>query len=290
MTLAAIAISMIISACGGEQGETGSSPVAGFFPERVDAIDLVRNSSIDTYVGDSLYEYINGGAELYHLYGFELVSTASYSRVSSEIILDIYQFENAVGCFGLYSMLRPDEPTGVQFGVEGFSSTTSTDFVKGRYLIRLTTFEASAASTENMSALAAALDQALPGADELPQKFALFPTADRIPYSDKIHAEAFLGHQFLTDVYTRDYRFNDQVVTMLLTEDANGEKLAAWRQIDGVSESGSEPFAPGEAVLLQDDYYGDILAGRVGDYFIGIVNYQPDQQQILADWMSSLLR
>ncbi|MFH2055118.1 MAG: DUF6599 family protein [bacterium] len=288
LVLIAIAMGLIIAACGGEPAEQETSPVAGFFPAKLAAVDLERNSSIDTHIGDSLYSYIDGGAELYHEYGFELVSTASYALAETDIILDVYQFADAVGAYGLYSRLRPDWPESANLGIESFASPTSIDFVKGKYLVRLTTFEASEALAVAMQKLGQSVEQGLQGTVELPPLFSRFPDRVVIPSSRQYYAIDYLGHDFLDEVYACAYSWGEKEFTLFLTEDANGQKLAKFGVLPGIEKTDASPFPGGESLVLNDDYYGQIIAARVGDYLVGIINFSTGLEQLIAEWGDSL--
>jgi hypothetical protein len=72
------------------------------------------------FVGDSLWEYINGGAELYHTYEFVDVATAYYLQDSTEIVVDIYRFATPDDAYGMYTQLRPGGPGTMNYGIEGF--------------------------------------------------------------------------------------------------------------------------------------------------------------------------
>ena len=62
------------------------------------------------YHRDTLFEYINGGAELYLTYDFKEVFVRRYTdRADSEIILEIYDMRRSAEAFGIFSIEREDE-------------------------------------------------------------------------------------------------------------------------------------------------------------------------------------
>lgn len=287
-TVVAAVLVLLLASCGGETATEETAGLSQYFPEKLATADLERNSSVDTYVGDSLYAYINGGAELYHEYGFDKVSTASYVVGEENIILDIYQFDDALGAFGLFSRLRPDWPEPANLGVESFASPTSIDFVKGDYLVRLTSFSENQPLAVAMQALAQTVEQKLPGTVDPPSLLAKFPDQVEANNAGVYYAGDYLGHGFLDQVYLRDYQWGEKEFTLFLTEDPGGEKVSAFAGLPDIVKSDSGPFPESESLVLDDSYYGRIVVTSTGGYLIGIVNFTTGLEQLLAEWSSSL--
>ena len=72
----------------------------------------------EQYNRNTLFEYINGGAELYLAYDFQQALVRRYTGPNNaEIILDIYDMGNSEDAFGIFSVERQDEDIGiVRFG------------------------------------------------------------------------------------------------------------------------------------------------------------------------------
>lgn len=277
-----------VLSCTEEPKDPETNLLVSYFPGEVTGFGIVRSGAIESFVGDSLYEYIDGGAELYHEYNFEQVSTAEYKVQKEELILDMYQFADPVGAFGLYSRLRPDHADFINFGVEGYTSSTSLDFVKDEFLVRITAFDSSKTSRDGMEALAAALDDVLPGVKTPPPLFANFPTDSMVAHSQKIFAHAFLEHPFLDSVYTVDYSWDTLTFTLLLAPDAHAARYKEWAALPGAEVLDKAPLEEGHAAIVKDDYYGEIIAGPTAGYLIGMLGYRPELRQFLADWTASL--
>ena len=51
-----------------------------------------------------MYEYINGGAEIYHEYGFRQVLMQDFkSRSGKAVSLEIFEMEDAESAYGIYT-------------------------------------------------------------------------------------------------------------------------------------------------------------------------------------------
>lgn len=284
----------LLAACGGQkeapQPAAETCVTAELFPEGIDSLNLIRTSPVRTFEGQALYEHINGGAEVYHQYQFVEVATAYYRRDEVEVALDIFRFANSDMAYGLFTTLRPPQPALVPLGVEGLSSPTSVDFVKGFFVVRVTGYEESVASATTIDLLARAVNDTLPGTTEPPQVFSHFPADSRVPGTNKLHAEAYLGRSFLRNVYTRDYVIAGDTVTLFLSDDELGEKLAAWRSQADDSSTGSLPFTTENGICVPDSYYGTIMAAASGEFLAGVVSYEDRHLEVVRDWLETLAR
>jgi hypothetical protein len=68
----------------------------------------------EDYVGDDLFIYINGGAEIYHEYGFGQVSVRRYERGEERVSVEIYTM--AESAFGIYSFSRSQGGRQLELG------------------------------------------------------------------------------------------------------------------------------------------------------------------------------
>ena len=295
LTAVAIATLAILVGCGEKGGGDGAGDKdgGGLFPARIASGGLQRVAEPRTFVGDSLWEYIDGGAEIYHSYGFVDVSTAEYKAAAVEIVADVYRFATPEEAYGLYSYMRPDDPQVLDLGVQGYFTGQTLEFVKGDRIVRLTGFVESAATTAALDSLAGHFDAAIAGTTARPATLALFPADGMIPNTDKMVAAAFLGQAELRQVYTCDYIFGEQTVTLFLSEDKSGAKFLRWRE--DVARGGNVvetpaglPYDEGYYLAVNDDFYGLIVGGLCSGYLAGAINFSPGFQTRLTDWLQSL--
>lgn len=281
----------LVLACGGasEKPKAAAGTPAGIL-ELVDIADIVKTSQVETYVGESLYEYINGGAELFHQYDFVEVSTADFKSDEQEIVADIYQFSSSNNAYGLYSMIRPESIEIIKIGVQGFASETSFDFVKDKFIVRLVCYDGTPEALEVMRKLATQIESVISGVSELPVMFGLFPLENRVENSEKIVAEAYLGQAGLDDVYTVDYIFDTETVQMFISADDDGAKFNILAESSVISADDMKsvkdlPFNTGKVVVLEDPYSGKILAGLKDDKLAGVVGYAEQIKPVVNDWL-----
>ena len=282
-----LAIIGLVFGCSGEKSTTGTQTTTDFLTEKVN--DVSRSSEVSLYEGQSLWEYIDGGAEVYHQYGFVEVATAYYKLGEAEITADIYLFDSPAHAFGLLSTLMPPEPQLVEFGALGFKSPTSIDFIKGPYLVRLTGYDESEQTGSAIQTLAESLAVRVPGTAELPAELTSFPDSGRVAASEKLLARSYLGQAFLTEVYAVDYTLDGDRFTLFMSDDTSGEKFLQWSAAVGDRAGIAEglPYDGGRSFKTVNSYYGEIVAGLKAGRLMGVVGYTGRLQGFVTDWLNS---
>jgi len=90
----------------------------------------------EVYIGDDLFIYINGGAEIYHEYGFVQVAVQRYVRGGDSISVEIYTMDG--DAFGIYSFARSSSGHAVKLGNGGTSADYYLHFWSGPELAAIT--------------------------------------------------------------------------------------------------------------------------------------------------------
>ncbi len=287
-----IAAALLLS-CGGDKQATREA-AADFLPGEFSAISLKRTSQVRTFEGQNLWEYINGGAELYHNYSFMEVATADYKKDSVEIVADVYRFNSGVNAYGLYSMLRPEDAEVIRLGTEGYLSPSSIQFVRGPYLVRVVAYDDSDETSLALVNLAYALNKLFVAAQTPPEAFSLFPDSGRIAHTDKYWARSFLGQTFLTGVYSREHILDTTHVTLFVSPSEADSKALAWSNLAGKLQKlqpapDGLPFDGDSGFLTEDGYYGEIVVGIRGGRLVGMVGYRDDYKPFLQQWLGGLM-
>ncbi len=84
----------------------------------------------------TLFDYIDGAAELYLAYGFQSLAVRRLEKANHPpIILELYQMETAEDAFGVFSFERQDEEVGV--GQDSEYGGGLLRFWKGRYFVAI---------------------------------------------------------------------------------------------------------------------------------------------------------
>lgn len=89
----------------------------------------------NVYTGEALFEYIDGGAELYLEYNFKQVAIREYSNdAGSSLTIEVYEMDSPENAYGLYSFdTRGEHPA---IGQDATYSFGLLKFWKGRFFCR----------------------------------------------------------------------------------------------------------------------------------------------------------
>jgi hypothetical protein len=287
--LSVVLLASVLS-CGGPHDGSQAQGPARFLPRSIAQTGWSRPPELSKFSGDSLFQYIDGAAEMYHKYDFVDVNVAEYSRYDDEITVDLYRFGSPDMAFGMYTTLRPDESETIDLGVTGFCFGPSLVFVRGRYMVGLTGYDESGVVISGLRTIAAAVDSLLPGKTELPRMFALLPRPGYLPHTEKVLAESFLGRGFLTDVYTADYGLAGDTVTLFVTDDESGQKLLRWSEITPSPERFTDLPFDSDGLAVSDAWHGLVVAGPRAGKLAGIVGYSVSHRDFLTAWLDSFPR
>lgn len=84
----------------------------GFYPAPGQDIPEINKKDIagliikrnDSFDGESLWGYMNGGADIYLEYGFDILRVQEFESEGETIKLELFKMENPVSAFGIYSI------------------------------------------------------------------------------------------------------------------------------------------------------------------------------------------
>ena len=151
------------------------------------------------YTKKTLFEHIDGQAELFFKYGFQKSVFAIYQKKKSpenQVELDIYDMGNILQAFGIFSRFRnEDQPIGI--GLDSFSDDRFASFYKGKYFVMLYATESNPSILKQLAMTISLkiLDRSNP-----PKEIDYFPKNGLKSGSIQYFPEGLLGHQFLKRV------------------------------------------------------------------------------------------
>ena len=72
------------------------------------------DGKIETYDRDSVYKYMDGGAEVYIEYGMKSLRVQRYAKKDEPpIVFDLFEMDSAAGAYGAFTFEREDEEAGI---------------------------------------------------------------------------------------------------------------------------------------------------------------------------------
>lgn len=158
-----------------------------------EAAGWAKQRSMQRYEGEALYEYIDGGAEIYHEYGFERVVVQDYaSAAGKSVSLEIFLMTSPAAAYGMYTFKTDSKGRRVRIGTDAQLADYYLNFWKGRYLVTLTGFDDSDETRRGLLAVARTVDSHIQAKGEKPGIVNLLPEEDLVSQSRK-YFEGILG-------------------------------------------------------------------------------------------------
>jgi uncharacterized protein DUF6599 len=140
--------------------ENNDSNLLSFCPFKGEIENWQPDGDSEIAVGEDLYLVINGGAEIYHEYGFKNAIFQTYSKsTGNSINLEIYEMESNAAAFGMYSFKTGKEGIPLKLGYTGLLETYYLNFWKGNYLVTLTSMKTDTSCIADLKKLANSVDK-----------------------------------------------------------------------------------------------------------------------------------
>jgi len=286
------------------EASSWAMPLESLIPKK----DIPRGWSLihgpQTYTRKTLFERINGQAELYFKYGFRKSVFAVFQSKENredQIEVDIYEMESVLQAFGVFSRFRnEDRPGG--FGLESSLDDHSALFYQGRYFVILYAPEPNQEILRKFSKLISLKisDPSLP-----PREIGYFSENGLKPGSIQYFSEGLLGHQFLGRGFQGTYvekaggqaEDEKKEFKLFLAIFQNSQKAndALKDFKDDLSKKGkvsSGSMAESETRVLkgEDPYQGKVMVVQKGPYLLGIVGFEKEEdgENRLAEFMKKV--
>jgi hypothetical protein len=269
---------------------SGTTPMESLVPNTAPEGWALRGAPA-AYTRETLFEHIDGQAELFLQYGFEKSVFTIYRNVNSsdnKIDVDIYDMGNPLQAFGVFSRFRQEEsPAGI--GLDSYLDDRYALFYKGKYFVVL---QSSDPNPSILKRLAQEIESGISDNSGPPKEIGYFPKNGLRPGSIEYFPDGLLGHQFLKRGFKAAYVEDDQ--TKATSEDRDfrlflsifqnsQEALNAMRLFKdhlskkgSVSEAISTQFGP-DAFTGVDPYQGKTIIVQKGPYLIGAVGFEQDK-------------
>lgn len=234
----------------------------------------------NVYTKDTLSDRVNGEAELYFPYGFDLLDSARYAhkdRPDVAMEADVYTMGSVLDAFGVYANYRRADDTAVAIGAEGTVSSSQLLFYQDRYFVRLQASGTSRLDPEVLSACGRALSQNLPPHTSRPGELDALMIPPVVRGSERYVAQSLLGYRFLRRGLIADAVLGGGTVRIFLVpeESPDAGQAAFDRYRSSLQTSGQDVAvkeAPDRIIMsAMDPLYGAVVVARWDRYLIGII-------------------
>jgi hypothetical protein len=231
------------------------------------------SSEIQTFSPKTLYEYINGAADLYLASDFEELKVAEYGNgKKASVVVEAYRHRTPRDAFGIYSQERPPEGNFISIGAQGYIDKNILNFICGSYYVKLNSFDTGAEDREILQAIAKKVADSLGEKGGLPPLLSAFPPDGKKRNSEKYLTRNFLGYAFFNSAYSADYEVAGKTFKLFLIEaaDKNESKSTIQKYLRQVKTTERE-VTEGR-YTVSDPHHGVIDLFWKGAYIWGAVD------------------
>jgi Family of unknown function (DUF6599) len=223
------------------------------------------------YSPDNLFEYMDGNAEGYLLYGFVQLMGVTCKSGENTLVIDVSEMTDPDAAYGIFTSNRDPNRPDVKIGMAGQIMPRRGVFVKGSYYVEI------AASPENdhtpaLRAFMSAMETKIDGQNALPEAIAWFPTENLT--SLRLIPESVLGIRPLKRGYVAEYKEGKAFLVLETSPASASAVMNKLRQ--RYPEARPEALAD-EALTIQDKYLGGVCFFRKGRFIAGYANL-PDPE------------
>lgn len=245
--------------------------------------DWTLKDPVRFYDKESLFEHINGEAELFIPYGFDLLATATYvNKADPEVwlIADVYRMATLLDAFGVYANYRRSSSTGVDMGAEGFLGSSQAMFYQDRYFVRLQVTGATGLKPDVFLACGRAISGKLPRRSARPAELELLYLPDLVPGTERYLPHSLLGYAFFRRGLIADAVSDGKSMQVFLVlADSPQAARTTWEQYHAYLKAEGrnlrETATPqGTSLTADDPLYGTVLAEHSSRYVMGAVRVQ----------------
>jgi hypothetical protein len=251
-----------------------------------------------TYTPETLFEYIDGGAESFLQFDFQELASATYAsdgarpdknRKSSAaspatITVDIYRHRDAMRAFGMYTQERPAGTAPLPIGIEGYGGRDYLEFVVGSTYVKLV--QSGVQDPAALRRFAEKMAARLPGTRAAPAVLKCFPDRGKRARAEKLTARDFLGYPFLHDAVAVPYQIGGANFRLFVVEGKDAADLRAmvtrYRAV-GKSPDPAGGAGPAGTATVKDPLNGEVVLQWKGRWLWGAVDQSCAERKALID-------
>lgn len=227
-----------------------------------------------TYSPDNLYEYLDGGAEGYLIFGFVRLEHQTCAKGNDSLTLDISEMSDADAAWGLFASRRDPRRPVQPIGMGGEILPNRASFAKGNFYVELTAMPG-AEYRATLRAFVAALEKRLAGRTTPPRELAWFPKGHT---SVRLVPESVLGLRALKRGYVAEYARGQ---AFIVTETSAQSAAAVFEALRKRFAGAAPADVADQAFQASDRYLGGVCLLRKGRTLGGSA-HSPDSAQAVS--------
>jgi hypothetical protein len=232
-----------------------------------------RDGKTQVFSPQTLYEYINGAADLYLAYEFQDLQVAEYrGEKKAGVTVEVYRHKDPTQAFGIYSQERLANARFLGIGAQGYHEPNVLNFLTGPYYVKINGFNTGEDDEKVLVPFAKKVEEILGEKTSLPRILSSFPQEGKKKNSEKFISKNFLGYSFFHSGYTADYEVSGKKFKVFVIEGENQEDCRAMME-KYLKQTGNEGRKPSEGTYrIKDNYHGEVDLFWKGKSIWGIVD------------------
>jgi hypothetical protein len=230
------------------------------------------------YVADNLFDYKDGGAEGYLIYGFARMQGIDCKSGGDTLTIDVSEMNDADSAYGIFASNRDPSLPIAAIGMGGQVQPQSASFAKGKFYVEMVVIAARPDSDRSavLKSFATGIEQRLEGTVTAPETLQWFPKENLT--SARLVPESVLGLRLLKRGYVATYKQGQAFIVLESSPEFAAEVLKKLREhFDGAATA----QVGDEAFQAKAQYLGGICIFRKGRTLAGYANL-PDSQQAVS--------
>ena len=222
-----------------------------------------QTGPVRSYESENLFEYMDGNAEGYLIYGFLKMQGVTCQKGNVTFVIDLSDFGIPDSAYGMFTSDVDGRQPTQKIGMNGQIVPRRAFFAKGRYFLEI----AANPEGDHTAALrewTAALEKTIPGSTALPAALSWFPAEQR--QSLRLVPQSVLGMRILKRGYAAQYDYGKAFVVQEATPQSAGSVMEQLRKRFGETTPAA---VADEAFQTTDQYLGRLCVFRKGRYIGG---------------------
>ncbi len=229
----------------------------------------------EDYNGSKLFEYIDGGADIYFNYGFKTCFVRRYgikNSPGSEIKVNVYDLEKSIHAFGIFREFFDSNSAGNDIGSENVSGNVYCYFWKHSFYVEVDDISKMKQKEGFCREIAQEVAKILPGTNFMPAELNCLPEHMKIKGSEKYSKKNFLSRSFMNNVIYANYLLENTSCTLfILNGDSEEETQDIFNKLGKTYQSNDKLNQESGLTALPYIFTDKLLAVCNGNKIIGVI-------------------
>jgi len=294
INIAGLALGLaIFTACASSPMQ--SREIETFLPSDEEISPWRKNGPPAIFRKDRLFEYINGGAEIYFEYGFHQAVTQEYVRDDNSITVEIYEMNYSDAAFGIYSTQRDYKLPALDIGSDGTQFDNHAALWQDRYVVVVMASIPDTVSKEVLTRLAQRISLRIGKTSEPPKLVGHLPESNMVPRSQGfikgilgLNSQYYLAHENVFDLGYENvegafatYRFNSEEAHLLIVQyDGSKKSKVKEAEVQKIF-SGKYKTDKGDPSIYEDKK-GRFCSVKSVNNFLCVI-YRSDRPSLISE-------